>query len=86
MKRAIILAAALGLLTAPALAQGAGGSGGAGGGGAGGGGGGGASSPGGMSRGSMSPTAQETVQRPMRPAKKMMKSRSKKKMMRSSRM
>ncbi len=81
MKRAVILAAALGLLAAPALAQGAGGAGGAGAGrGAGGGG---ASSPGGMSRGTMSPTAQDTVQRPMRPARKMMKSRSKKKMMRS---
>ncbi len=79
MKQAIILAAALALLAAPALAQGAGGAGGAGGGG-------GASSPGGMSRGTMSPSAQETVQRPMRPARKMMKSRSKKKMMRGSRM
>ncbi len=79
MKRAVILAAALGLLAAPALAQGAGGAGGAGGGG-------GASSPGGLSRGTMSPSAQETAQKPMRPAKKMMKSRSKKKMMRRSRM
>ncbi len=78
MKQAIILAAALGLLAAPALAQGAGG--------AGGGGGGGASSPGGLSQGTMSPAAQETARRPMRPARKMMKSRSKKKMMRRSRM
>ena len=82
MKQAILLAAALGLLAAPALAQGAGGAG-AGAGGAGGGGGG-ASSPGGMSRGTMSPSAQETAQKPMRPARKMMKSRSKKKMMRRS--
>ncbi len=82
MKQVIILAAALGLLAAPALAQGAGGAGA----GAGGAGGGGASSPGGMSRGTMSPSAQETVQKPMRPAKTMMKSRSKKKMMRRGRM
>jgi hypothetical protein len=80
MKQAIILAAALGLLAAPALAQGAGGAGGAGGGG------GGASSPGGLSQGTVSPAAQETARRPMRPARKMMKSRSKKKMMRRSRM
>ena len=72
MKRAIILAAAVGLRSAPALAQGAGG-----------GGGGGASSQGGLSRPDMSPTAGQTARKPMRSTKKMMKSRSKKKMMRA---
>ena len=64
LTRAIIVAAALGLLTGPVLAQGAGG------------GGGGARSTGGLSRPDMSPTAAQSARKPMRSTKKMTKSRT----------